>query len=68
MPALKTILYVDALTCAVMGVGLALCAPAFSTLSALPQSLVSSAGWLLFLITAFMAVVARQAPPWPAGV
>jgi hypothetical protein len=68
MTNLKTILSIDALTCALMGVGLTVCASTLSTLLGLPQSLLSYAGWLLFPIAAFMAVLARQARPWPAGV
>ncbi len=68
MNNLNRILGLDALTCAVMGVVLIAGAPTLSTLLALPQNLLFYAGCLLFPIAAFMAVLARQAAPWPAGV
>lgn len=68
MTKLNNILALDALTCAMMGVGLTVAAPALSSLLALPQSLLFYAGCLLFPIAAFMAVLARQARPSPAGV
>lgn len=68
MITLKKVLNLDAVTCALMGVALTVAAVPLSTLLALPQSLLFYAGCLLFPIAAFMAVLARQAMPAPAGV
>lgn len=65
---LNRILAFDAFTCALMGAALIVAAPALSGLLALPQNLLSYAGWLLIPIAIFMAVLARQAAPWAAGV
>ena len=68
MITLNKILAFDALTCALMGAVLSLAAPALSTLLALPQDLLFYAGLLLFPIAAFMAILALQDRPSPAGV
>jgi hypothetical protein len=68
MITLNKVLDLDAVTCALMGVALTLAAAPLSELLALPQSLLFYAGCLLFPIAAFMAVLARQAMPSPAGV
>lgn len=65
---LNKILALDALTCALIGIVLTLSATALATLLALPQDLLFYAGCLLFPIALFMAVLARQARPWAAGV
>ena len=65
---LNKILSFDALTCALMGVGLVLLAPALSAMMALPQSLLFYAGCLLFPIAIFMAALANQDRPWAAGL
>lgn len=68
MITLNKVLDFDALTCALMGIALTAAASPLSTLLALPQSLLFYAGCLLVPIAAFMAVLARQAMPSPAGV
>lgn len=65
---LKNILALDAATCALMGIALALAAPALSSVLALPHGLLFYAGLLLLPIAAFMAFLAWQANPWSAGV
>lgn len=65
---LNKILALDAVTCALMGLALAVSAPTLSALLALPEVLLFYAGCLLFPIAIFMAVLARQARPWATGV
>ena len=65
---INRILVLDALTCAAMGLVLVMGAQPLSSLLALAPGLLFYAGCLLFPIALFMAVLARQARPWPAGV
>ncbi|MDI6029380.1 hypothetical protein QBK99_24800 [Corticibacterium sp. UT-5YL-CI-8] len=65
---INKILAFDALTCALMGIVLALSATVLAPLLALPHDLLFYAGCLLFPIAIFMAVMARQGQPWAVGV
>lgn len=65
---IRTILAIDAATCAAMGIGLVAAAHGLAGLLGLPQDLLSAAGWLLLPIAVFMAALAWQAQPWRAGV
>ncbi|MCX2722149.1 hypothetical protein [Roseibium salinum] len=68
MPSLKSVLALDALTCAVMGVALMAGAPLLETLTAIPAGLSFAAGVLLIPVAAFMAVVAARFTAEPRAV
>lgn len=63
---LRTILLLDAATCAVMGAALALGAAPIARLTDIPPGLLLYAGLSLFPIAAFIAIVAMR--PVPATV
>lgn len=65
---LKQILTLDALSCLVMCLLCLLAGSAISGLTGLPPMLLSFAGWILLASTVIMFAVARQTPPWRAGV
>ncbi|MCB1884363.1 MAG: hypothetical protein KDG89_10275 [Geminicoccaceae bacterium] len=64
---LRGLLLVDALTCAVMGLLLAVAAGPIAALTAIPSALLFEAGLALFPIAAFIAWVATRAPIRSAG-
>lgn len=68
MPSLKSVLALDALTCAVMGVALMAGAPLLETVTAIPAGLSFVAGVLLVPVAAFMAVVAARFTAEPLAV
>lgn len=67
MPNLRTLLRVDAATCATMGALLALGAGPIAAVTAIPEGLLGAAGVALLPIAAFMAAVAQRAAPWRPG-
>lgn len=59
-PSLRTLLAVDALTCAAMGAALLLASAPIAALTDIPQALLFYAGVSLVPIAAFMAAAARR--------
>jgi len=59
-PSLRTLVAVDALTCAAMGAVLLLASAPLAALTDIPQALLFYAGLSLLPIAAFMAVIARR--------
>jgi hypothetical protein len=66
--SLRTVLFFDAATCAVMGTALMLGAGPIASLTLIPPSLLYYAGLMLLPIAAFMALVALPANPPALGV
>lgn len=66
LPSLRSLLIVDAVTCAVMGVALATAALPLAALTGLPAVLLGGAGLALLPIAAFMAATAWR--PHPAAL
>lgn len=62
---LRPILFVDAATCAAMGLLLALGAEPVAAVTALPIALLREAGILLLPFAAFVLWVARRGGGWP---
>ena len=68
MPSLKFLLMLDAVSCAVMGVGLVAAAPVISNLTAIPSALSVTAGLLLLPTALFMAITATRFIENPVAV
>lgn len=67
LPSLRSLLLLDAATCAAMGLALDLGARPIAALTGLPEALLLYAGFSLFPIAAFMALVALRPTLQPAG-
>jgi hypothetical protein len=68
--SLKTLLAVDAVTCAAMGAALLVAAAPASAITQIPQALLQGAGLILLPIAAFMAVTSAFAlsSRWAVGI
>jgi len=67
LPSLRSLLFIDAATCATMGLALDLAAAPIAALTGLPQPLLLYAGLSLLPIAAFLALVALRPAQQPAG-
>lgn len=67
LTSLRSLLLIDAATCAAMGLGLSLAAAPGATLTGLPPALLTGAGLVLLPIAAFLALVALRPPLQAAG-
>lgn len=67
LPSLRSLLLIDAATCAAMGLALDFGAAPIARLTGLPQPLLLWAGLALLPIAAFLAVVALRPALRPAG-
>ena len=65
---LRRVLAFDAISCAAMGLGLIMLAPALSNVLGLPVELLRQSGWVLLPFASFVAVLATRAHPWRPGV
>ena len=67
LPSLRTLFFIDAATCVLMGLGLLVASGPLSTLLGLPFSLLQYAGLALMPIAAFIVWVAVSPGAFPAA-